>query len=197
MKVSYTSMSLEGHQSDKLPTFIHWLNYSFKIHLVSSVYFVGCFQLSWLIKSGWQITGWEGCQCFCTLPYNSSFNCKSKVVYNPLSSAALISDILLLSFGTWTNTAISLPFPPMLLNAEIRLHVRGALAVTLFPGGAAVTGSRRPTLLMWTQLFRHLAWGGPISSPLFCVPTIHLPYWPVHQPCQEPQAATMSGDEKL
>lgn len=67
-EVSYTSMSLEGHQSDKLPTFIHWLNYSFKIRLVSSVYFAGCFQLSWLIKSGWQITGWEGCQCFCTLP---------------------------------------------------------------------------------------------------------------------------------
>ncbi len=127
---------------------------------------------------------------------NSLFNCKSKVVYNLLSSAALISDILLLSFGTRTNTAISLPFPPMLLNAEIRLHVCGALAVTLCPG-AAVTGSRRPTLLMWKQLFRHLAWGGPISSPLFCVPTIHLPYWPVHQPCQTPPAATTSGDEKL
>lgn len=178
-------MSLEGHQG-----FINWLNCSFKIHLVSSDYFSGCFQWSWLIKSGWQIAGWEGCQWFYL------FNCKSKVVYNPLSSAVLISDILLLSFGKQTNTAISLSFPPLLLYSEIRLHVRGALAVTLCPG-ATVTGSRCPTLLMWKQLFRHLAWGGPISSPLFCVPTIHLPYWLVQQPCQTPKAATTSGDEKL
>jgi len=41
---------------------------------------------------------------------NSLFNCKSKVVYNPLSSAALISEILLLSFGMRTNTAIFPPF---------------------------------------------------------------------------------------
>lgn len=101
-------------------------------------------RLSWFSKSGYQFTGWEGCQKLVSVCWrNSMFNCKSKVVYSPLSAAALIFQILLLLFGTRANAT----------SPSLLLRRRGPPSHPFGPGrdpprGASVTLSRLPTPLM-------------------------------------------------